>query len=435
MPSTPRIAVIGAGPAGCMLARLLHVAGIPTVVFESESSPDYRSQGGTLDLHTSTGLAALQKAGLFEDFLAAARYDGDHLQITDHRCKVFLEIAGPTTHVEGTGGNAGKLRREQRPEIDRAELRRILTESLPPGMIRWGHHLRHFDAERRTLTFDGPVPPESGFDLVVGADGAWSKVRAAIVHGDQGKPVSCGVGGYELSIPDPQTAAPELLSAVKRGSVFAHAEHRRLCMQQMGDGSLSVYVLLKQDDENWAQRCGYDSKDLAQVKDALLEGENSPFRDWDPLLRSAISKAEGKCVPRTLYQLPPGLRWEHQSGVTLIGDAAHLMSPFAGEGVNVALSDAMNLAGAIVKAVGEGGDQEVLDRAVKEYEEDMWPRAGKVALLADRLTKLWMFEKGTPGSVMVATTASHVNFDKPWYLQPLTTAMVRGYFLFKWIVG
>jgi 2-polyprenyl-6-methoxyphenol hydroxylase-like FAD-dependent oxidoreductase len=81
--STPRIAIIGAGPSGLLLARLLHVSSIPVTVFESEASPNVRSQGGTLDLHPSSGQLALKEAGLFEDFKKHARYDGEDFILCD----------------------------------------------------------------------------------------------------------------------------------------------------------------------------------------------------------------------------------------------------------------------------------------------------------------------------------------------------------------
>lgn len=74
--SSPKIAIIGAGPSGCMLGRILHRAGISCTVFEGEASLDFRSQGGTLDLHDESGIAAMKKAGLYDEFLKHARFDG-----------------------------------------------------------------------------------------------------------------------------------------------------------------------------------------------------------------------------------------------------------------------------------------------------------------------------------------------------------------------
>ncbi|KAK5661563.1 hypothetical protein OQA88_11471 [Cercophora sp. LCS_1] len=422
--ATPKIAIIGAGPAGCMLARLLHQSSIPVTIFESEASPNYRSQGGTLDLHTSTGLAALKEANLFEQFLSHARYDGDHLQITDQDFKVHLEVVGSPAPVDQPSSHT----RQQRPEIDRSDLRRILTESLPPDMIHWDHHLVSFNPDTRTLVFKNGTT-HSNYDLVVGADGAWSKIRTAIAP-VTGKPIPAGVGMFELTIPRAKETVPELSTAIKGGNVFAHQEFRRLCVQQMGDGSLSVYAIKKEDDPGWVDKLDFDVGDLDAVKRHLLGGENAPFGKWHPLLRMAIEKAEGKATPRTFYQLPVGFEWEHREGVTLIGDAAHLMTPFAGEGVNVALEDAMRLARAV-----SGGDKDGLDGRVKELEREMWRRAERVARLTDQLTRLWMFETGTPGSVIVRTSALHVNFDTPAIFHPFTSLLLRGYLFYKGLVG
>ena len=80
---TFKIAIIGAGPGGCMLARLLHCANINVTIFEAEASVDFRSQGGTLDLRTKTGLAAMKEAGLYEEFLKHARFGGESLVLCD----------------------------------------------------------------------------------------------------------------------------------------------------------------------------------------------------------------------------------------------------------------------------------------------------------------------------------------------------------------
>jgi len=74
-----RIAIVGGGPAGCTLARLLQISKAPikVTIFESDAGMESRTQGGTLDLHTNTGIAALKKAKLYDEFLKYARYDGE----------------------------------------------------------------------------------------------------------------------------------------------------------------------------------------------------------------------------------------------------------------------------------------------------------------------------------------------------------------------
>jgi 2-polyprenyl-6-methoxyphenol hydroxylase and related FAD-dependent oxidoreductases len=87
---------------------------------------------------------------------------------------------------------------------------------------------------------------------------------------------------------------------------------------------------------------------------------------------------------RPLYTLPIGVSWEHKPNATLIGDAAHLMCPWAGEGVNLAMWDSLLLAHAIIKAYsvsknGNSSFQAVLDPLMKEFEEEMFVRTGEKA--------------------------------------------------------
>ena len=166
--SSLKIAIVGAGPAGCTLARLLILKGISVVVFEGEESPNFRSQGGTLDLHTDTGLAALREAGLYDEFLKYARFDGEAIVISDKKLLRYVNAGG--TEAKNSRG---------RPEIDRVKLRLLLLESLPVEVVRWNHRLQKVDADL-SLHFDHGI--EKGFDLVVGADGAWSKVRPLVTQ-------------------------------------------------------------------------------------------------------------------------------------------------------------------------------------------------------------------------------------------------------------
>ncbi|KAL1856468.1 hypothetical protein VTK73DRAFT_8274 [Phialemonium thermophilum] len=215
----------------------------------------------------------------------------------------------------------------------------------------------------------------------------------------------------------------------------------------MGDGSLIVAASAvqaspdwflpqdrdggKQDDansetkksRNLGSRIIDDPEEAARIRSSLVE-EGGPFADWHPLLQDAIRRSAGRCVARSLYVLPVGFRWKHRRGITLVGDAAHLMTPYAGEGVNVAMEDALKLARAITDgkpADGDGGD--ALDAAVVAYEEEMWPRAEKVARLADELLKLWMFSGKVTRSVVAAAIALHAKFQTPRLLHPVASAL------------
>ncbi|KUI58277.1 hypothetical protein VP1G_05562 [Cytospora mali] len=428
----PKIAIIGAGPVGTTLARLLLLQAPSTsvTVFEGEPSPNYRSQGGTLDLHTTTGLAALKEAGLWDEFLKHARYDGESLLITDKDLKAYIQVK-PSLSPEQKSDHLGGAR----PEIDRAALRRILAESLPPGMIQWGHRLKEVrpggdDPKTNELVFtlaDGTTTTQSGFDLIVGAEGAWSKVRSALTDI---KPVYAGVGNQAFEIPDAATTAPEVYRTVNRGSVFSHADGLKSNIQQMGDGSLFVGLSFRTDDERWYEdkNSGYDAFDLEQARAATLER----LEGWHPVIREAISKAQGRTVPRSLYMLPVGFSFEHRPGLTIIGDAAHLMTPFAGEGVNVGMEDARRLTRAVVAA---GENLAKLDEGVAAFEGEMFTRAGSFAELTETLLQHWFFTEDSPRSVIPKAMAALVRFHSPTLLKPLFGGFVYSYFAVKnWIV-
>lgn len=395
-----------------MLARLLHQGGVDATVFEADASPDFRTQGGTLDLHTDTGMTAMKEAGLFDQFQQRARYEGEYMAMVDK--DLSYEFVRPAQKHHGSMG--------ERPEIDRHDLREILTHSLPEGMIKWGHRLTK--VEEKTLVFEDTR--ESDFDLIVGADGVWSKVRKSAYP--ELKPVYTKVAMQELSIPNAEVTAPETYKLVNRGSIFAGSEGHRLSIQQMGDDSLNIYACYVQEDPDWMDKCGYDARDLEQTKKAMLE-EHS---DWCPQLRDVFSSAQGKTTPRSLWILPPGTKWEHKPGFTLIGDAAHAMTPHAGEGVNQSLTDALFLSRAILDAVNNGKN---LDDEIRKFEGTMFTRAGKIQQLSYDLTQYWLFTPGAPRSVMAKAVSRHLNNALPWILHPLGTAGVHSFYFLKHLVS
>ncbi|KAI9685449.1 MAG: hypothetical protein M1822_004580 [Bathelium mastoideum] len=371
------VAIIGAGPAGCMLARLLHERDISVTIFEGESSPDFRSQGGTLDLHTKTGQAALKQAGLYDEFLKHARYDGEALNF----CTKTL-----FSYVKKSGGKEGDY--FGRPEVDRPVLRQFLFESLPEGIIKWGYRLQSVDEDLR-LHFEQGT--ESGFDLVVGADGAWSKVRPLL---SDVVPFYSGIAGLSLKIFDAATREPELYKLTNRGSVFASSDGKSIMAQYMGSGEISISSWGVQP-ENWLEENRLDTKDASACKDLLRK----QYADWDSRLLGFTQKADDHhIVPRNLYMLPIGFRWQNRPGITLIGDASHLMTPFAGEGVNLALEDAMKLADAIMRASQKNPRSHLdnLHAEVKACEEDMFVRATKTQRLTWNNLKLMFLTPGAP---------------------------------------
>jgi 2-polyprenyl-6-methoxyphenol hydroxylase-like FAD-dependent oxidoreductase len=343
----PRIAIIGAGPGGLTLARVLQTRNIPTTVFEKESHPNERSQGGTLDLHTESGQLAVHLAGLDEQFGTIARYEDQGTRVLNKEGQVLYK----DEQDQETG---------DRPEVDRTELRAMLLDSLAPSVVRWGHNLRsvrQVNDGTHELVFENDLA--ESFDLVVGADGAWSRVRPLLSNAT---PTYAGVTFIEFGLNDVDRQHPALAQLVGHGSLLALSDNKGLIAQRNGHAHIRVYAAMR-IPEKWETRNGFDAGNSQTARAWLL----NYFSDWDQSLLAFIQEAHDRFVVRPLYMLPIGHRWNFHAGVTLLGDAAHLMPP-SGEGVNIAMLDAADLATAISEC-------STLEEAVRRYEETMFARA------------------------------------------------------------
>jgi 2-polyprenyl-6-methoxyphenol hydroxylase-like FAD-dependent oxidoreductase len=208
------------------------------------------------------------------------------------------------------------------------------------------------------------------FDLVVGADGAWSRVRPLL---SSATPLYAGVTYIEFALDDVDQKHPVLAQLVGHGSLFALADNKGLIAQRNGHGLIRVYAAMRVP-ETWMSQSGFDASQPETARTWLL----NQFSDWDQSLRDLIQESNGRFVSRPLYMLPVGHTWEFRAGVTLLGDAAHLMSPFSGgEGVNLAMLDAADLANAISECSS-------LEDAVLRYEQTLFPRALTAAQGADQ---------------------------------------------------
>ncbi|MFF5438468.1 FAD-dependent oxidoreductase [Streptomyces achromogenes] len=368
------VAVVGAGLGGLTLARVLHVHGLEAALFDLDASPDARAQGGMLDIHDDSGQEALRAAGLHEEFLARVHTGGQAIRVLGQDGTVRL--ARPD---DGTGG---------RPEIDRGDLRELLLGSLPEGTIRWGAKVvgvRPLDGGRHRVTLaDGS---EFTTDVLVGADGAWSRVRSLV---STARPAYTGVSFVEADLREADRRHPVSAEVVGDGMLFALGPGRGFLAHREPDGSLHVYTAVVAP-EDWLD--GIDFTDTEAAKAAVLK----EFDGWDERLRALAGDADGALVPRRIHALPAGHRWDRVPGVTLLGDAAHLMSPFAGEGANLALLDGAELGLALAAHPGD------TETALAAYEARMFPRAEASAAESARSQELLFAADAPRGLVEMFT--------------------------------
>ncbi|KAF2647642.1 monooxygenase [Lophiostoma macrostomum CBS 122681] len=361
-----KIAIIGAGPVSLTLANILQNKSIPFTLYEA--TDEFRHQGGSLDLHPESGQLALEKAGLLDQFNKHARPEDDCLKLVDTSGEVLWDEDGAEKQAV-----AADARFHGRPEIDRAKLTTILSENLNNEAIKFCKKLTKVVPNSKTekkydLHFaDGSV--EEDFDLVVGGDGAWSKVRPLLTDV---KPHYSGISSLELWCNDANNTNPWLASYVGPGMLMSMGEGLSVAAQRQGDGSIRSYASLRVPKDFWST-CGINWDDHDTARRHFVEKNLDHIGDD---LKRIILESKDQLVPRTLYELPVGLTWDSRPGVTLIGDAAHLMTPFAGVGVNVGMTDSLVLAQEIV-AASKG--EKSLDEAIEAYEKEMFPRSTKYA--------------------------------------------------------
>ena len=358
-----KLVIIGAGPGGLTLARLLQMGGADVTVFERDSSRESRNQGATLDLHHDSGLAALEAAGLMDAFRASYRPGADSLLIADDQARVLY--ADPSS--QGLTF--------ERPEIDRGPLRNLLIDSLHPGTIQWDRKLEGVSESEGKVQLDFARGESVLADLAVAADGASSRLRPSVTSI---RPVYSGIMIVEGNIADAAANLPEFLKLLSGGfrAILAVGGEKSLAMGTKGDGSAAFYCGFKAP-ESWAKSPDVDFSDA----DVRLKWFHTTYPGWsdfyDPLFQYT-----SKLVPRPQYLCPFDQHWESKSNMTLIGDAAHLMPPYAGEGVNMAMLDALVLARQLLSERWNDTRS-----AIAAYEREMFARTSEIAKVTIRNTE------------------------------------------------
>lgn len=350
-----QIAIVGGGPGGLTAARLLQLRGVAVKVYERDASPQARVQGSPLDMHEDSGWAALRQADLVEEFRRNIRHGADRKIVTDKHAHVQFSDHAPA------GADSPE---PARPEIDRGALRQLLLASLRPGTVEWDRQFVSLEREGEGWRLYFKNGPAAYADLVIGADSANSKIRPYLTPV---RPVYAGITMLEINVPAAATTAPVLHAQLNGGKVMAFGDSKCLLGGQKGTADLGFYASFK-TAENWATTSGVNYGDSAQ----LLAWFKQEYAGWSSRWDELFAQASPPAVPRPLYYMPLDQNWEAQPNLTLLGDAAHVMPPFAGEGANTAMRDALELSQYLTSA-----NHATLREAIATYEIAMRARAAQ----------------------------------------------------------
>jgi len=347
------IAIVGGGPGGLTLARLLQQKGVQVKVYERDHSQAARVQGAIVDLHFDSGLKAMEATGLMEAFKANYMAGADKYRLLDPKGNILLD--------EGNQAGEPNFGNPQfRPEIDRGALRDLLIDGLLPGTVIWDSQFVSMKGVDNTWELQFKNGTTATADIVIGSDGYRSLIRPYLTNV---KALYSGATIIQGEIDQPETACPDFYQLVNHANLMAMGNGATIAAQPRGDGGLTFYAASLYP-ENWVKTSGIDFSNPQDVQNYLI----NHYEGWNPVFY-ALFKACTHFVPRPLNYYPLENRWETKDNITLIGDAAHLMPP-NGEGVNLAMLDALDLSNSLTN-IGFTN----LDEAIASYEKIMFDRA------------------------------------------------------------
>jgi 2-polyprenyl-6-methoxyphenol hydroxylase-like FAD-dependent oxidoreductase len=353
------VAIVGGGPGGLTLARLLQLKGANVKVYERDFNKDARVTGSPLDLHAESGLAALRKADLLEEFKRNFRPGADKTVIVNELAEIFF-----SDDESKQNQNFGS--ESFRPEIDRGPLRNMLLESLQPETVVWNSHFISMEAQNGGWLLHFKNGLFAYADLVIAADGANSKIRPYITNI---KAFYSGVTMLEVNIYAAKEAAPRIDAMLNGGKVMAFGDSKCLLGGQKGNGDIGFYASFK-TDENWVANSSLDFSD----KTEMLAWFKAVYSKWGSIWYELFENAAIPFVPRPIYCTPLNQTWKALPNLTMLGDAAHVMPPFAGEGANMAMLDALELSECLTAS-----NNHTLQEAIAFYEKGMCKRAATAA--------------------------------------------------------
>ena len=365
-----RSVVAGGGIAGAALAVALQNKGFDVLVLEADSSLDARKQGYGLTIQRQDALQAMGINLAQDDAPSTSHYT---FASDGHILSFFGEAFGSKARreVEGSGRFI---------HIPRQRLRSRLVDAVKPGAIRWGSRLTTFTPQSdgggvRVTLMDDTVLDAA---LLCGCDGIFSTVRR------------------QLALPGDRLNYVGLMVVlgIVHGKTTAGPWTKRRIFETV-DGTTRIYAMPFTTTSTMWQLSFPLAEDAARAleKDpaALKADILRRCADWHAPVPELLGSTPLDCMSgypvydRELLE-PEALRAAAQrlagpaGAVTLIGDAAHPMTPFRAQGANQALSDAVLLADCLAEGVRERGPQTGLHAALAGFERKMMSRSARVVV-------------------------------------------------------